>query len=43
MPFIGGVVEIEEDENGDPDYYVTMDLPEDFALISLFLRFIGSA
>ena len=27
-----GVVEIEEDENGDPDYYVTMDLPEDFAL-----------
>ena len=27
-----GVVEIDEDENGDPDYYVTMDLPEDFAL-----------
>lgn len=27
-----GVVEIEEDENGDLDYYVTMDLPEDFAL-----------
>lgn len=27
-----GVIEIEEDENGDLDYYVTMDLPEDFAL-----------
>lgn len=27
-----GVVEIDQDENGDPDYYVTMDLPEDFAL-----------
>lgn len=27
-----GVVEMEEDENGDLDYYVTMDLPEDFAL-----------
>ena len=27
-----GVVEIEELEDGTPDYYVTMDLPEDFAL-----------
>lgn len=27
-----GVVDHEQDENGDPDYFVTLDMPEDFAL-----------
>lgn len=27
-----GVVEVEYDENGQPDYFVTMELPQDFAL-----------